>query len=263
MKLLVAIVADIDGTLIEGGNIASADKNLKKAVKRVREKRILFSLGSGRTFLEQEAFHNLLIAPDHYTPGEAILYEGSCLRFLGGTTVYRLGGLTREQITEVELFAAEKKLFSGLVHRAGNETYETGSGYVTPTFIHEGRTDRELLKETYRRARPILEDQFSFLSVSISADGLDLTAKGVTKANPLRRYAELTGISLDEIAVFGDSSNDMLILELVGKAGGLPVYVGNNPEQEALVRSYPRYFIPEQRGVKGSIEALQNMLSSI
>ena len=258
MKPIVAIVADIDGTLIEGGNIASADKNLKKAVKRVREK-ILLSLGSGRTFLEQEAFHNLLIAPDHYTPGEAILYEGSCLRFLGGTTVYRLGGLTREQINEVELFAAEQKLFSGLVHRAGNETYETGSGYVTPTFIHEGRTDGELLEGTYKKVRPILEDQFPFLSLSISADGLDLTAKGVTKANPLRRYAELTGISLDEIAVFGDSGNDMPMLELVGKAGGLAVYVGTNPEQETLVRSYPRYLIPEQRGVNGSIKTLQSI----
>lgn len=258
MKPIVAIVADIDGTLIEGGNITSADAALQKVVKKVRE-RILFSLGSGRTFREQEVFHQLLIGSDSYIPGEAVLYEGSCLRFLGGSEVYRLGGLTREQITEVELFSTERQLFSNLVPRAGNHTYETSRGYITPTFISEGRTDRELLERTYRIVKPILESRFPFLYVSASADGLDLTAKGVTKANPLRKYAELTGISLDEIAIFGDSGNDMPMLELVGEKGGLPVYVGKNSEQEALVRSYPRYFIPEQRGVKGSIEALQKL----
>ncbi len=260
MKSIVAIVADVDGTLIEKGNITSVDTDLQKAVKvQARERGILFSLGSGRTFLEQQAFHALLIGSDSYVPGEAISYEGSRLRFLGDSEVYRLGGLTQEQINEIESFSAERKLFRNLVPRAGNDTYETSRGYITPTFISEGRTDRELLERTYRTVKPILESRFSFLYVSASADGLDLTAKGVTKVNPLRKYAELIGISLDEIAVFGDSGNDMPMLELVGKAGGVAVYVGTNPEQEALVRSYPRHFIPQRRGVQGSIEALQTL----
>ena len=107
MAKIHAILADIDGTLTEGGNIKTADPALKKAIKDVRDSDILFSLASARPWFEQEAFHHLLISPDFYKPGEGISYEASCVRLLGKTECYQLGGLSKEQIKEVEQFASE------------------------------------------------------------------------------------------------------------------------------------------------------------
>jgi|SRR3989338_1726938 len=257
MAKIHAILADIDGTLTEGGNIKTADPALKKAIKDVRDSDILFSLASARPWFEQEAFHHLLISPDFYKPGEGISYEASCVRLLGKTECYQLGGLSKEQIKEVEQFASELQLFTEMAHQANNDKYETTTGYVTPTFISEGRTNTELLERTYQKVKPILEEKFPFLDIVMSADAIDINAKGVTKAKPVQKYSEITGIPLENIAAIGDSGNDLPLLDLVGKAGGLAIYVGKKPEQEAAIRQYAHHFIPEQKNVMGTVEGLQ------
>src|SRR3989344_2105299 len=107
MTKIQAILADIDGTLTEGGNIKTVDPSLRQAIKEVRDAEVLFSLASARPWFEQVQFHRLLISPDMFERDEGILYEASCVRLLGTTQGYRLGGLTKEQISEVEKFAAE------------------------------------------------------------------------------------------------------------------------------------------------------------
>ena len=160
MTKIQAILADIDGTLTEGGNIKTVDPSLRQAIKEVRDAEVLFSLASARPWFEQIAFHHLLLSPDTYRHGEGISYEASCVRLLGKTECYQLGGLSKEQIREVEQFATEQKLFTEMAHQANNECYETTTGYVTPTFISEGRTNEELLKRTYQKVKPILEERF-------------------------------------------------------------------------------------------------------
>ncbi|MEK6900490.1 MAG: HAD-IIB family hydrolase [Nanoarchaeota archaeon] len=255
-----SILADIDGTLIEGGDLSKVNPALKQAIKEVRAAGVLFSLASARPWFEQEPFHASLLSPDSYKVGEGISYEASCVRLLGSADSYRLGGLSSEQIKEVERFIAEQGLFTGMVHQANNERYETTTGYVTPTFRSEGKTDIELLERTYALVKPLLEGRFPFLEAVMSADAVDINAKGVTKAKPAQKYAELAGISLADIAAIGDSGNDMPMLDLIGKAGGLAVYVGKKAEQEAIVRKYAHHFIPERKNVLGTVEALQYIL---
>jgi len=261
MAKIKAILADIDGTLIEGGNIKRADLALKKATREVRDAGVLFSLASARIYLEQEAFHQLLISPDHYKAGEGISYEASSVRLLGSEQSYRLGGLSAEQILEIEEFVTKMQLFTGMVHQANNHLFETTTGYVTPTFLSEGKTDSELLERTYQRVKPILEERFPFVETVMAIDAIDINAKGVTKALPAQKYAELTGIPLENIAAIGDSGNDLPMLDLIGRAGGLAMYVGKRAEQEAIVRQYAHHFIPNQKGVKGTIEGLQYILN--
>ncbi len=257
MNNVKVILADIDGTLIEGGNLSNVDPSLKQAIKEVRKAGVLFSLASARPWFEQEPFHASLLSPDSFKVGEGISYEASCVRLLGSADSYRLGGLTREQIEEVELFIAERGLFTEMVHQANNERYETTTGYVTPTFRSEGKTDVKLLEMVYAKAKPILESKFPFSEAVMSADAVDINAKGVTKAKPAQKYAELAGISLANIAAIGDSGNDMPMLDLIGKAGGLAVYVGKKAEQETMVRQYAHHFIPQQKNVLGTVEALE------
>ncbi len=258
--MIKAILADIDGTLIEGGNLQTVHPVLKEVVWKVRNTGILFSLASGRPFFEQEAFHRLLIEPDTYRPGEGIIYEGSCVRLLGYDEVYQLGGLTREQLREINQFAEEQGLFTEMVPQQHDDRYETATGRVTPTFISEGRTDSELLERTFLKVKPVFEERFPFVEVLMSADAIDIYAKGMTKAPPTRKYAEISGIPLKHIAAIGDSGNDMPMLDVVGQAGGLAIYVGRRPEQEEIVRQYANHFIPQQRGVFGTVEALEYII---
>ncbi len=52
---------------------------------------------------------------------------------------------------------------------------------------------------------------------------LEMTAPGVSKAEGLRRLADLLGISMEETAAIGDADNDRQMLEAVG----LPIAMGN------------------------------------
>ena len=55
---------------------------------------------------------------------------------------------------------------------------------------------------------------------------LEMTAPGVSKAEGLRRLADLLGISMEETAAIGDADNDRRMLEAVG----LPIAMGNADE---------------------------------
>lgn len=56
---------------------------------------------------------------------------------------------------------------------------------------------------------------------------LDVTSAGVTKGLALQEWAIMTGITMDEVIGFGDSSNDLEFLELCGFA----VAMGNADEE--------------------------------
>ena len=55
---------------------------------------------------------------------------------------------------------------------------------------------------------------------------LEMTAPGVSKAEGLRRLADLLGIPMEETAAIGDADNDRRMLEAVG----LPIAMGNADE---------------------------------
>ncbi len=60
---------------------------------------------------------------------------------------------------------------------------------------------------------------------------MDITSSGVTKAKGLQKWSEITGISLSQVAGFGDSQNDLEFLASVG----WKVAMGNSvPELKAI-----------------------------
>jgi len=260
MSKISAILSDADGTLIEGGQLNNFPLELKEAIQKVRECGILFNLASGRPYFEQIELYRLLIKPDIPKRNEGILYEGSRVRLLGESTAHILGGLSREQIKEIEEFLDKQNLVAGLVHQANNDKYETQTGYVTPTFISKNRTDIELLEQRFRKIKPAVENAFPHAEVSMSADAVDIFYRGLTKARPAIKYSELTGIPLNQIAAIGDSGNDMPMLEVVGEERGLVIYVGENPEQIGTIKKYKQHFIPNHKGPKGTIEGLEYIL---
>jgi HAD superfamily hydrolase (TIGR01484 family) len=260
MKKIKSILADADGTLIEGGKFDNFPPKLKRVIADVRSSGVLFNLASGRPLFEQEILYNILIGEENKNPEEGILYEGSALKLFDRDKPFVLGGLTKEQVQEIKAFIAEHHLCDGLLPQSNNEKYETQTGYVTPTFITDGKTDSILLQNRFVPAKEKIESQFPYAEVSLSADAIDVFARGITKAKPTAKYSEVTGIPLGQIAVFGDSGNDMPMFEVVGKEDGLVVYVGTNPEQEETIRTYKHHFIPEQKGPLGTIQGLEYIL---
>jgi len=262
IQKIVAILADADGTLITHGDLKNFPQELPQVISRVREAGVLFNLASGRPHFEQELLFRYLIG-EQYKEGEAILSEGALLQFHGSSVVYNMGGLTSDQKREIDIYMSEHKLDLGLVRQNNNEKYQAQTGRVTPRFIAEGITDRDLLEKAYAQIKPAIETQFPGVEVGISADAVDIFQSGVTKASVTQKYSEVMGIALDQVVAIGDSGNDMPMFDVVGNAGGLVIYVGENPHQEKIVRGYKQYFIPNQKGPLGTIEALEYILRGI
>ncbi len=264
-KPIEAIIADIDGTLISGGNLHQIDPLLRQYVGNVRYLGILFTLSSGRCFPEQHTFFKELITPNAPKQNEGILYEESALRLFdrhgNPDKPIVLGGLTLEQVEAIHTFADESGLYEGLVDQDNSLDYQHMIGFVTLTFITDGITDSELLRRKHLQIKDSLEKQFPFLEVTRSADAVDIKSKGVSKANQVQVYSEKTGIPLEQMAYFGDSGNDLPAMSKIGLAGGYVVYVGTDQEHEEEVRQLPNYFISEQRGPLGTVCGLANIIA--
>lgn len=260
--MIKGILADADGTLITGGKLDRSPAELIDAVRHIRERGILFNLASGRPHFEQLQIWQHLVGAEA-KPQEAILSEGALLQFHNDNKVYNTGGLTREEITAINAYLRDKNLDEGMVPQNNNDKYQAQTGRVTPSFILEGVTNKALLKAAYRRIKPAIEAEFPGVEVCMSADAVDIFKAGVTKAGVTRKYSEVTGIPLHELAAIGDSGNDMPMLREIGINGGLAIYVGENPEQREIVMGYKNNFIPVQTGPLGTVEALDYILGGI
>ena len=91
----------------------------------------------------------------------------------------------------------------------------------------QGQTDAVQLRDLLRREVPELD------YVLPAPDGrvIDITPKGYGKGSAVRIMAESLGLSLDEVAVFGDADNDISMLEAVPNS----VAVANASEHVAAI----------------------------
>lgn len=252
-----AVFADADGTVIENNNLSSLLPELKEAIKQLRVEGILFNLASGRSYHSLKVLYHHLIAPEQPKLLEGIVYEASAVRLFGRQEHHVLGKFSAVQKREIMAHAEEKNLFSGLILSRLNKLYLS---YLTPAFLYGKGTDKILLQEKFQEAKMVLEHRFPYLRVMRSADAVDITVKGITKANAVRKYSELTGLIFSRMAAIGDSGNDLPMFEVVGKNRGLVIYVGKNPEEEKIVREYEHHFIPQFPGPLGTVQGIGYIL---
>lgn len=79
--------------------------------------------------------------------------------------------------------------------------------------------------------------------------GCEIARKGVNKAEALKRYAALQGISLDEVLAIGDNENDLQMLRLAG----VGVAVANATDTAKRAASY----VCRNSRTEGVIEAIR------
>lgn len=263
MLQIKSILADCDGTVIEHGKINGYHPKLPEILQQARNSGLAFSLASGRDYYFLEKLHQSLVGSP--IKNEGILYESCCLRLFGNHESYILGGLTSQQVKDIRNFVRQqdKSFLQGLAHLPEDQC-ETVVSWVTEEFARRGPTNFEVLERQYQIIKPIIEPEFPYTKVIMTSDAIDIEGKDVSKAQATQKYSELTGIPLHQIAVIGDSSNDLPMFEVVGKAGGLVIYVGEHPQQEKeekIIKKYQHHFISEEKGSAGMAEGIEYILT--
>lgn len=77
--------------------------------------------------------------------------------------------------------------------------------------------DLSVIKTFYERVHVHVTEQYPNFEVHRTDVSVNIILKECNKGNGLKRLAEITGISLDEMAYIGDSSGDISALKIVGK----------------------------------------------
>ena len=228
-----AIVFDLDDTLLNGEARVSA--YTRDVMRRAKEQGVHIVPASGRAifsmqpFVEQLAPDNPYIAcngaqlvnPDH-TPMETHAFPieeaKALIHFFNENGFY------------VQCYHGDHIYYSEACD--ASRSYMRSSGmYGVALGDLEARLDFETPKvlsvqspERVREMLPIVRERFPNATVTVSKPYfLEAQPAGVSKGFALKRLAERMGWSLEHIMAFGDSLNDLSMLEAVGYG----VAVGN------------------------------------
>ena len=107
----------------------------------------------------------------------------------------------------------------------------------------------------YDKAWRILEDFSGFHPVSGGMKNIEVTAEGVSKASALLWLGEYLGIKPEEMIAFGDSGNDIDMLQ----AAGIGVAMGNAEEEAKAAAD----FVTLSNTEDGIVYALKKFVSGL
>lgn len=244
-----AVFFDIDGTLLN--NSKRVEKSTLLAINRLKEQGILVGLATGRgpafvaPFVENLGLDMVVAYNGQYVfTRDDIIYEQQLPKKL----LYKLIRYASEQKREISLGTASGLLGSGLI---GMGTSFIGqwvsrlvpkkmSKMVEKTFKHLIRRFKpqniEALKTLVRE--PVyqvvlvatkgesakLATRFPQVDITRSSPySIDLISQGQSKLKGIARLGEIFDFTLSEVMAFGDSENDLDMVEGVG----LGIAMGN------------------------------------
>lgn len=272
-KRIKLIVADVDGTLIEGGVITSYPAELKELIKKARYDGTCFSMASGRDYEFMENLRRHLTDSESLFDMEAVLYEDICLAFRDGKR-HVLGGLNQDTLEFIEKIEIQNpSYFGGLVPLPGNK-FTIRTSRVTEEFARgekmEGKI-RDKLEERYKLICSLFEDLkqnpsysslIENLAIRISKDGIDFVDKDAHKGVAFEKYLNILkerGIELNQILTIGDALNDEEILRTTLSSGGFVGYVGVEKDLELRLKQIKSgaLIVPEIKGPLGTLEVIK------
>lgn len=254
--MIKLVLTDLDDTLICNGLPRATDRAIE-AIRAMRAAGLQFGPVSGRIPNDMGWMF------DHH---EECYATGA---YCNGQMIYVDGRLVREEQTLGEdlnrlaawLMRTDRGILTMFdVHRG---TVKTAGYFVTPSDEHAARMlnsfgaakryihrldepaytkanihvtgDRAFQTET----RDLLREEFpmmDFVFPSTKAPLIDISPHGWSKGSAVRALADELGITLDEVATFGDSENDLSMIEAVPNS----VAVSNASDQ---IRDAARWHI--------------------
>ncbi|ADL50995.1 Cof-type HAD-IIB family hydrolase [Clostridium cellulovorans] len=234
--MIKLLVSDMDGTLTyddeatEAFHIMTARVNQKNrdAISELIENDIVFAVATGR--LLKDVGSNF---PEEELDFHVISQNGSYTYGLKGE-VLRQDTYSEKQIKEVvdylhkeglNFICSVKDCYYRFVYDKDNVDFETkvseftkyvhnveelyGLEICTITALGHGY---EELNEIYEK---IIRDLPNDLNIGITGPTtIDINMKHITKGNAVLQLAELLGIKKEEVAVIGDSFNDLSMFEM-------------------------------------------------
>ena len=247
--MIKLVLTDLDDTLIPAGS-DGASKRAIQAIHALLDRGIHFGPVSGRTpqamgwmFGGDEACY----ATGAFVNGQVVRLDGETIHVEALDT----GALERlRQYLDEGCFGAVLTLHDALDDGTAvlatsvpgqTDSLRQGTDSYKATVVQV--PDRQWIKSNIvcscdRSHMVFLRDQllhrfpeFDFVFPSAWAPYIDILPAGYSKGSAVRILADRLGISLDEVATFGDSENDMAMLE------GFPnsVSVANATEETSAV----------------------------
>lgn len=232
------IVFDIDGTLLPFG-VEDLSPRMVEMFEKLKYNGYINVLCSGR---------------DIFTVGKQI-HNPYVDYFIGANGTFILDLKTNEYVFERTInyddykkfhkYANEHNLaFSFVGQKWGyyNETFNIDHWFYKPfkkSFISVNEFEKQndknyLITVSSKNSKKLAEDLNAFFEkekmdiwvLAYWAGGVFISARGITKAVGLQNLANILGCSLDEMVAFGDSENDVEMLEAVG----LGIAMGNGED---------------------------------
>ncbi len=270
MKKIKYIICDLDRTLLN--NARSMSPEQAAYIRELRQRkgiRFGFASGRARTALKPLA--------------ERIGLLDACDVFISnnGVDIYDLQNnvSTQMDMLEVEDVQTLLDLFQGygfinvIFHNTGKlyALYETQriqgivkmngyTGWHDPRKESFGPTARVTLifeQERLEEVQKILantELPDHITSIQSDLDVMDLSHKGVSKAKAIKAYISQFGDSMDQVMVFGDSANDMAMMQ----AAGIAVAMENATEEVKAIADYVTEKSNDEDGVMHFLKTVED-----
>lgn len=207
------IALDMDGTLLKDDHNISEEN--RKVIEQVRQKDIEVMLCTGRHLTScQEQAKSLQLSSYLVTVNGSEIWDGE-------------GNLIERQTIPTE----SMERIMEVSNRHGGENWIASIHEVWRERMPDNLADHEWLKfgiDTYDPKvkegiiSELIDDPNLELSNS-SPTNIEINYKGVNKANALEKICKLTGITMEQVMVVGDSLNDIKMIQ----RAGLGVAMGN------------------------------------
>lgn len=229
-----AVFSDIDGTLITSQHQISP--KTEQAIKRIVQMGIPFVPVSARTPLTITPYRDQL-----ETNNAIVCYSGALILDRDLQPLYSVS-LLKEDLTQLEV-ALEAFSHLSISHFAGIDwfTNNPSSEWIQleeSIVKQKAKLKPAQLDEVHKilvmgdaseilKVEQALKQQFPHLSIHRSKDEyLEIMHQGATKSSAIRFLEGVFGVQQAEVVAFGDSFNDLDMLQYAG----LGVAMGNAPE---------------------------------
>lgn len=264
--MIKLIALDLDGTFYAGRTLG-VPVSAWEAVEKARLQGIRFAVCTGRP----QGGYGLLYAERLEPSGPHVFNDGASICTASGQPLF---AHPLPHLSELVGLARKHRLPFDLMGASGGRYYQSDLmppellSHIEVTGVEARSALLEEINETLARLWFVVNDLSLWETVRpelASLPEIDLAEyksprevitgvirKGITKASGLRWLAEYYGISLDEIAMIGDSHND---LEAIREAG-LGIAMGNAVDEIRAVADHITGHVREH----GFAEAIEYIL---
>ena len=209
------IASDLDGTLLNEESMLS--EKTTECIRTAQQARILWVAATGRSLkTASEIMRTAGVSPEY------LLLNGAEFRKSDGTLIFQKSIESCAQ--EIIQMLMEKKLDFEINTSAGDfstdcEFCDTARPMPSEKEIFDGQIKIQKIfifseeQDKLKNIKEFLKKRHDITITSSAAWNIEITDRQVNKGTMLEQVAEYYGYSKEEVLVFGDGKNDILMFE--------------------------------------------------